>query len=220
MIDEVGELYDYDRLRRRSAAAIFVPRIRRATLVLGGHQSREVVSSAPGTVFDLRRRRGGGGAVLLRPGDLWVDWWLPSGDPRWSSDVRVSSLRVGEWWATALTRVTSRPVELYRGPFESGGASFDACFAGRGPGEVFVGGLKAVGITQWRVREGVFLSTVLLARDGLDITKILRLDPSGEPVHFDVATLAGLGLGDGEELLGHVTDLSGPWPAGPNTPEI
>ena len=53
------------------------------------------------------------------------------------------------------------------------------CFAGRGPGEVFVDERKAVGVTQWRVREGVFVSTVLHAGPTTDVLRYPREVPDG-----------------------------------------
>ena len=44
---------------------------------------------------------------------------------------------------------------------------------------MFVDGRKAVGVTQWRVREGVLVSTVLHAHAGADVLPYLRDVPEG-----------------------------------------
>ena len=38
------------------------------------------------------------------------------------------------------------------------------CFAGRGPGEVFVGRRKVVGLSQWRARQGALFSSCAYLR--------------------------------------------------------
>ncbi len=159
MKGEVEELYDYDALRALPEATMFVVRPSAPTVVLGGSQSLEVLSPV-GPTSGLRRRRGGGGLVLLQPEDVWIDWWIPSSDERWSADVHVMSRRVGGWWGDDR---------------------------------------KVVGVTQWRVREGVFVSTVLHAHSSAPLLRMLRDVPEGlgEALNHHVVTSLGL---DAEEL--------------------
>jgi lipoate---protein ligase len=207
----VEDLYNYGELRQLEGATVFVAQVARATLVLGGNQSTDVIDLSRDPAVNVRRRRGGGGLVLLGPEDLWIDWWIPHGDPRWSHDVRVSSIRVGAWWAEALRRHTSGDVRVHDGALEGESEFRLVCFAGRGPGEVFVEGRKTVGLTQWRVREGVFVSTVLHAGPTTDVLEYLRQVPSGLEKALDHQTLASLALGDREGLLAEVLDTSGDW---------
>jgi lipoate-protein ligase A len=195
---EVEELYDYDALRALPEATMFVVRPSAPTVVLGGSQSLEVLSPV-GPTSGLRRRRGGGGLVLLQPEDVWIDWWIPSSDERWSADVHVMSRRVGGWWGEVLASRLERDVVVHQGGL-SGEATYRvACFAGRGPGEVFVDDRKVVGVTQWRVREGVFVSTVLHAHSSAPLLRMLRDVPEGlgEALNHHVVTSLGL---DAEEL--------------------
>jgi hypothetical protein len=85
------------------------------------------------------------------------------------------------------------------------------CFAGRGPGEVFVDERKTVGLTQWRVREGVFVSTVLHAGPTTDVLEYLREVPSGLDQALDHQTLGSLTLGDREDFLAEVLRAGGHW---------
>ena len=44
-----------------------------------------------------------GGSVWLAPGaQVWVDVWLPAGDPWWDDDVARAAVPVGEAWRSAL----------------------------------------------------------------------------------------------------------------------
>jgi lipoate-protein ligase A len=197
----VHELYDYDELRGTRVAAMFVGQVTRPTLVLGSSQSDDVLDATKLASAALRRRRGGGGLVLLRPDDLWVDWWLPAGDRRWSSDVRVSSVRAGAWWAGVLSERTDARVTVHEGPLEGAPAHRVVCFAGRGPGEVFLDDRKAVGLTQWRVREGVLVSTVLRTGPTAGVLEYLRAAPSGLRAALDGEALGSRDAGDTETLV-------------------
>lgn len=211
LVREVDDLYDYSVLRRVEEAAMFVARASRPTLVLGGSQSSDVVDAAKIGSTSLRRRRGGGGLVLLRPDDLWIDWWIPQHDARWSKDVHVSSIQAGTWWASVLRDVTSGTVTVHERGLEGEQAFRVVCFAGRGPGEVFVDDRKAVGLTQWRVREGVFLSTVLHAEATSDVIDYLAVVPEGLRDALDHEALSSLEHADASVLVERLRHVSGLW---------
>lgn len=205
----VEDLYDYSSLRQVASATMFVVRTERPTLVLGGSQSSDVLDARKLSTTPLRRRRGGGGIVLVRPNDLWIDWWIPQSDERWSYDVHVSSVRVGRWWADALGAVAD-DVVVHEGALEGEAAHRVVCFAGRGPGEVFVQGRKAVGVTQWRVREGVFASTVLHAEPTADVLDFLASVPPGLAEALDHHALSTLVSVDRSTTLSRLRLLSMP----------
>jgi lipoate-protein ligase A len=205
------ELYDYDSLRGEPEATLYVVHPERATLVLGSAQSTDVLNEQRVRGVPLRRRRGGGGLVLLRPDDLWIDWWIPADDRRWRSDVHASSRMVGEWWAGVLRGVVDGDVTVHEGSLEGDPAHRLVCFAGRGPGEVFVDGVKAVGVTQWRVREGTFVSTVVHAHPSTDIVRYLSAVPDGLERALEHHVLSSLTVGTAEELIRGLRDADGPW---------
>lgn len=209
-VNEVQDLYHYREIRALKEATMFVARVERPTLVLGGSQSLDVINAASLGHTELRRRRGGGGVVLLERTDLWVDWWIPADDARWVHDVHTSSMLAGNWWAAALREVVKGEVSVHTGSL-SGEPTFRVvCFAGLGPGEVVVDGRKAVGVTQWRVREGVFLSTVI-ASEARDVTKYLAVVPEGLIDELDHHTLSALHLTNHSALVDRLAQLSGPW---------
>ncbi|MBW4079277.1 MAG: hypothetical protein HIU84_12365 [Acidobacteria bacterium] len=208
---EVRNLYDYDVVRQLCQATMFVLRLDQPTLVLGSSQSVNVLDLDRLGSLALRRRRGGGGLVLLQPGDLWIDWWIPQGDERWSHDVHVSSIRSGERWRQALDPYVKGAARVHQGSLEGEPALRVVCFAGRGPGEVFVHDRKAVGLTQWRVREGIFVSTVIHASSSSTIVDLLRDPPSGILEALDHHVLSTLGVDNPEELLETLVAMSGPW---------
>lgn len=152
------DVEQYRSLPRRHAEA---RALEQPTLVLGSTQRPELVAGrvARERGVEVVRRRGGGGAVLLLPGDhLWVDAWVPRDDPLWSNDVSVAAVRVGAWWRAALGDTGVGDTTMHEGRAVPGELGALVCFAGRGPGEVFSGERKVVGLSQWRAREGALFS--------------------------------------------------------------
>lgn len=190
---------------------MFVVRLDQPLLVLGGSQSVDVLDVASVGTLSIRRRRGGGGLVLLQPDDLWIDWWIPASDQRWSGDVRVSSLSAGRWWADALGGLVDGVISVHEGSLVGEPAHRVVCFAGRGPGEVFVNDRKAVGLTQWRVREGVFLSTVLARHRSEPIVDLLAAAPAGLTEALDHHDMASLGMDDPEAIVSRLETAGGSW---------
>lgn len=211
MIRDIEELYDYDVLRRQEEATMFVVRLEAPTFVLGGSQPSSVIRDEVLEHALVRRRRGGGGIVLLQPGDVWIDWWIPANDDRWSKDVHESSNMAGSWWLSALKNSGVANATLHIGSLEGEVAHRLACFAGRGPGEIFSDGKKVVGVTQWRVREGIFLSSVLHAFPSLPLVDALVDAPSSLEPALDHHTLDSLAITDSEALVGHIRQNSGSW---------
>lgn len=210
MTDSLHELHDYDQLRTEKSALMLVVQVDQPLLVLGSSQTLDVLNIERLGSTPVRRRRGGGGLVLLQPGDLWVDWWIPSNDARWTDDVHSASNLAGEWWRQALTPMVNGVISLHTGSLEGDPAYRLVCFAGAGPGELFVDGRKAVGVTQWRVREGMFLSSALLEHDSGEITSYLRHVPAGLEAELHHHTMATLGISDASRLSQSLRDVSSP----------
>jgi lipoate---protein ligase len=205
---DARDLYDYSEIRSLSEPTMFVAHVARPTLVLGGSQPVDVVNASALSSTSIRRRRGGGGLVLLRPKDIWVDWWVPANDARWAQDVHTSSYHAGGWWAQALRDVLEGEVSVHRGSLTGDPALRFVCFAGRGPGEVFVDDRKVVGLTQWRVREGTFLSTVFPREDTRGIADYLATVPAGLTEALPPITSVSL---EASALVDRLAELSGPW---------
>ena len=136
-------------------------------LVLGSSQPDSQVNqqAAASAGLSVVRRRSGGGAVLVGPGEsLWVDVLIPADDPLWTSDVGRGGWWLGLAWARAIAAVTGGEPQAWQGPMLPTRWSPMICFAGLGPGEVTVNGLKVVGISQRRTRRGVLFQTAALLR--------------------------------------------------------
>lgn len=141
--------------------------VTRPGLVLGSTQRIETAdgSRAAGAGAEVRRRRSGGGAVLLRPGSqVWADFFIPASDPLWSDDVALAAQWVGELWSAVIGPLVAEPVSVHSGRLVADRWGRLVCFAGRGPGEVFVGEFKVVGVSQRRSRRRARLQTTARLR--------------------------------------------------------
>jgi len=157
-----SDWFDVERYRRSARRLVVVRAAGLDALVLGSTQPRSLVDGvrAQAEGVAVVRRRSGGGAVRVVPGDpLWVDVWLPRGDPLWHDDVVDAARWVGEWWSSALRAAGARGLSVHAGPSVRGPWSAVACFAGLGPGEVEAEGRKVVGVSQWRSRQGALFQT-------------------------------------------------------------
>jgi len=160
-------LFDVERFRSTAERAVVAPEVSHPTLVLGSTQPAELPSNdaVRAREVEVVRRRGGGGAVYLEPDDhLWLDAWVPRHDPLWSADVSEAAEWVGEWWLRALGLFGRPGFLVHTGRSVPGELGELVCFAGRGPGEVFSGDRKLVGLSQWRSREGALFSSCAYTR--------------------------------------------------------
>lgn len=115
--------------------------------------------------------------MLVAPGaQVWIDAWVPRGDPLWDDDVVRSAGWLGDAWASALCALGARQVEVHSGPSVDRTWSRLVCFAGLGPGEVTTGGAKVVGLAQRRTKEGArFLTVAHLSWNPSSIVDLLAL---------------------------------------------
>ena len=137
--------------------------VERHALVLGSAQGLAVadVQAAEDAGVELVRRRSGGGAVLLQPArQVWVDFFVPAGDSLWSDDVGEAVAWVGQLWSSVVGSLISEPAAAHGGRLVADRWGRLACFAGRGPGEVFVSERKLVGVSQRRNRQRARIQTM------------------------------------------------------------
>lgn len=157
-----------------------------AGLVLGSTQKLQAANEgrAEAAGAEVLRRRSGGGAVLLLPGgQVWADFFIPASDPLWSNDVAHAAQWVGELWSAVIEPFAAEPITVHSGRLAADRWGRLVCFAGSGPGEVFAGGRKVVGVSQRRTRSRVRIQTTArlrhpsasseAARDGLDELELL-----------------------------------------------
>jgi lipoate-protein ligase A len=202
-------LFDVEQFRTRAQRFAAAREVAVPTLVLGSTQPTELVDArllhAEGV--ELARRRGGGGAVYLGPGEqLWVDVWIPRHDPLWVVDVSAAAEWIGAWWTAALAGIGQGGFEVHRGRSTPGPFGDVVCFAGRGPGEVFQGGRKVVGLSQWRAREGaLFSSCAYLRWDPTPLSALLDMDEAARVDLSRRLTPVASGLA---ELESPVADLA------------
>lgn len=173
--------------------------------MLGSHQPAEAWDrgEAERAGIEIARRRSGGGAVLVGPGEvLWVDMVIRRGDPLWSDDVARAAWWVGEAWAAALGAVGVTGAQVWRGRMRSTRWSSEICFAGLGPGEVTVGGVKVVGVSQRRTPGAALFQTAALLQWRPTSYLELLADRPGRPgVPADLEGAAtGLGPARSDQL--------------------
>lgn len=103
---------------------------------------------------ELAGRRSGGGAVFIDPAStVWIDVLAPRSSSLWSSDLSENFLIIGRIWQQALSSL-GLVTELYGEAPEKNAAAAVACWAGVGWGELMVGDVKVVGLSQRRTRWG------------------------------------------------------------------
>jgi hypothetical protein len=121
--------------------------------------------------------------VLLVPGaHVWVDVFVPAGDPLWDDDVCRASWWLGEAWAGALGGGA-----VHRAGVSDREASRVACFAAVGPGEVVRDGAKVLGISQRRTRHGARFQCVAYRSGPGDLVGLLDPGVVGADVAARVA---------------------------------
>ena len=203
------ELLAYDDIRSTAQPTAYISAVSRPTLVLGSTQREEHVI-ARDNECDIRRRRGGGGVVLLRPGDAWVDFWIPASDSRHDLDARRAAMRIGAWWLDVLQRLSNAPFTIHSTIGPESALERAACFGAVGFGEITVAKRKLMGLTQWRVREGNFVSTLVPVRDSLELLTALVDPPLGWNTALAHPSLSSLNLSR-DDLTVQLLDDSGPW---------
>jgi lipoate-protein ligase A len=188
-----ADLFDHEWPDRRT---VWVLEPTSTAVVLGSTQPDSVL--APGT--PAVRRRSGGGAVLMEPGGLvWVDVFVPAGDPLWEVDVGRAFAWLGDAWAGAL----GAGATVHDGPLVTTAWSRLVCFAGLGPGEVTVAGAKVVGMAQRRTRAGALFQCAAL-REWRPERLLDRLALTAAERRRVAQELAGVATGmevDPQELL-------------------
>ncbi len=134
----------------------------------------------------------------MAPGDqCWIDLWVPAGDALWVDDIIEGAFWAGEVWADAAEASGWTGVESHTGSLDRTPLSDLVCFAGRGPGEVFVGHQKLVGISQRRTRDWIRLQTMAYSRwQPEDLIDVLATSPEHRRVLVD--ELADVAIAWGE----------------------
>ncbi len=164
--------------------AVAVCRVTDVTLVLGSTQPDHVVdrSGLEAAGASVVHRSSGGGAVLVTPDDpVWVDVWIPTGDPLWNPQVDRAFDWLGRAWVEALARTGIPGLTAHAEGFVACTRwSSLVCFGGVGAGEVVSGdGRKVVGLAQRRNRQGAwFHGACVLRWDPVPLVKLLALDPA------------------------------------------
>ena len=199
---------------RPEERALAVCRVTAPALVLGSTQPESVVDRARAEAggIAVARRRSGGGAVLVTPADpVWIDMWIPAGDPLWRDDVGRAFDWLGDAWVDALHRSGIEGVAVRRqGRASATRWSELVCFGGVATGEVVTGdGRKVVGLAQRRDRRGSwFHGACVLRWDPGPLVEVLALTPDERRAAAADLRSAVAGAADLAEAGGGHTDHS------------
>ena len=162
-----------------------------AAVVIGSSQPDSDVDHrrAAQTGVEVVRRHSGGGAVLLVPAQHeWIDFWLPAGASEWRDDVVTAAEWLGELFVSVLADAGLEDLSVHRGPAGADALARKVCFLGRGPGEVFCGPRKVVGLSQRRTREWIRFQTITHRRFSAEQTAgIMAAAPGAEASVDDLA---------------------------------
>lgn len=223
--------------RRGPVALLVVPLAGGGRLARLSHPTASAVvlgSAQPARDFDaarcaakglgLVRRRSGGGAVLVSPGaQVWLDLYVPAGDPLFVGDVITSSSFVGALWREVLGAACGggEGLAVHAGRLVTTPWSRRVCFSGLGPGEVTRDGAKVTGLAQRRDRAGAWFTTMALLRP--EQHRLARLLAAGEGEAGELeaslragTAAAGCPAGSLEQALADA--LGGAWSAGEDVP--
>jgi lipoate-protein ligase A len=156
-------------------------------VVLGSTQDLAVIDAdrAAAAGVDIVHRSTGGGAVLVAPdAQVWLDLWVPRRHHLWDDDIVHAATWLGEVWRQALESLGAGPLDVHRGAATVDVWSRLICFAGVGPGEVWMAGgdarPKVMGLAQRRTRAGARFHT----------SAPLRWDPTPLVALFDTDAVA------------------------------
>ncbi|MGH9272386.1 MAG: lipoate--protein ligase family protein, partial [Ilumatobacteraceae bacterium] len=140
---------------------VWVFEVDHTALVVGSAQRVDEVvdvEACEAAGIEVVRRRSGGGAVLLEPAAItWFDVIVPAArlrDEGIGDDIARSMVWMGQHVAVGLDAVGVGAVTVHDGSMVATPWSSVVCFAGIGPGEVLLDGVKLVGMSQRRTRAG------------------------------------------------------------------
>jgi lipoate-protein ligase A len=143
------------------APEVWVFDVARPALVVGSGQRPDLVADAAACAaagVEVVRRRSGGGVVLLEPGRVvWFDVVVPAAHLHAlgvGDDVAATMTWLGWHVGAALADLGVAGAAVHRGGMACSDWCPLVCFAGIGPGEVLLDGVKLVGIIQRRSRPG------------------------------------------------------------------
>jgi lipoate-protein ligase A len=181
-----GSAADFHARDLPDTAAVWQFEVEHPAIVLGSRQTADVLDAeaCQRRHVEIVRRRSGGGVVLLVPGATeWIDVVVPAGDRHWDDDIRRSMIGVGERWVEALHAVVAGELTVHRGSMMRTAWSELSCFAGIGPGEVLLDGVKLVGLSQRRTRRAARFQCALNRHFDVElVTELLGAPlPSAHP---------------------------------------
>lgn len=153
---------------------------------------------------ELAARRSGGGAVFIDPGaTVWIDVLAPRASRWYSAELAENFMLVGRVWQRALSTLGVE-TDLCAASGGRTAASTLACWAGLGWGELTVGDVKVVGLSQRRTRWGSRVQAMAVLDESSARVADYLLPADRAVLRNSIPALEwGLGLGPDRAVLEH-----------------
>lgn len=182
-------------------------RVDHPAIVIGSAQPESHLRDGTKSAVEVVRRRSGGGAVLVRPGDTWIDVLIGREDQLWTDDVGRAFHWVGTVWQRAFDSLEIHAT-MHTGPMLGRNAGRVVCFGGVGPGELLdAGGVKLLGLSQRRTRNVARFQCLVPHRSELGQT-IAYLEPDVVPAGLDIESEIGSTLDPDVLTTAFLTELA------------
>ncbi|MFM8947175.1 MAG: lipoyl protein ligase domain-containing protein [Actinomycetota bacterium] len=178
----------------------------RTSLVLGSTQSDALIdaSACRERGIDIARRRSGGGLVVVGSGRVvWLDVLIPRRHALWNDDVSTAGRWLADAWARGLSELGVTGLDRHDGAMVRTRWSSLVCFDGRGPGELFAGDAKVVGVSQRRTRDWArFQCALSVVWDPRILDEVITVDGFDSREVATCAASTGLGFDDVRRAVG------------------
>lgn len=134
---------------------------------------------------------------------VWLDVLIPRRHALWNDDVTTSGRWLADAWARGLSELGVNGLDRHDGAMMRTRWSGLVCFDGRGPGELFAGDAKVVGVSQRRTRDWARFQCALSVHwDPGILDEVVMVDGFDSREVASCAASTGLGFDEVRRAVG------------------